>query len=379
MKNFLIVLSILFFVIESDAQQSPGKNHAKLHINCVSCHTCGLPTKDDPCWVACPREKMITVYLKPEQTDELVVIDQGSERYGPVYFSHKIHAQMSGMVGGCGNCHHYNTLEQILKCSSCHASSRQRENIGIPDLKAAYHRQCMDCHREWSHETGCTTCHAPINNLKVSEKTVLEKQLKGKDHPPVTEPTKIVYETDFEPGKLVTFYHDDHVNNFKIKCNKCHAQESCTRCHDVNNVSSDKLLLVKEKKSLEEHHKKCFTCHKENDCTKCHLDRPLEPFNHKQRTGWALNKPHSNLPCVSCHGSKQPYQILDNQCTSCHKGWKKETFKHSVTGLRLDEIHSELVCVDCHVGNDYSVKPDCKSCHENFAYPKQKPGKLVSK
>ena len=39
--------------------------------------------------VVCPREKMVTVYQKPEQTPELIVIDQLSDRYGPVYFSHK--------------------------------------------------------------------------------------------------------------------------------------------------------------------------------------------------------------------------------------------------------------------------------------------------
>ncbi|MDI6766144.1 MAG: cytochrome c3 family protein [Bacteroidota bacterium] len=379
MKKILAILLVLIFMGEINAQQSPGKDHSELNINCKTCHTCDVPTKDEPCLVVCPREKIATIYQKPEQTPELIVIDQLKDRYNPVYFSHKIHAQMSIMSGGCENCHHYNTSGPILKCNNCHQSSRQREDISIPDLKGAYHRQCMDCHREWSHETGCNTCHSPINDLKESEKNDFKKQLKGKDHPPVTEPTKIVYETNFEGGKLVTFYYDDHINNFKLKCNQCHARESCTRCHDVNHISSDKLILVKEKKSLEEHHKKCFNCHKENDCAKCHLDKQLEPFNHKQRTGWALNKPHSYLSCVSCHGSKQPYKKLDNQCVSCHKGWKKENFKHSVTGLRLDKIHSELSCEDCHTGKDYSVKPGCNGCHENYVYPNQKPGRLVGK
>jgi hypothetical protein len=379
MKKILTVIFVLFFTVGTYAQQSPGKNHAKLHINCVTCHTCGIPTKDEPCWVACPREKMITVYLKAEQTDELVIIDQANERYGPVYFSHRIHAQMSVMLGGCGNCHHHNTLEQILKCSKCHEPSRQRENISILDLKGAYHRQCMECHREWSHETGCKSCHIPINEVKGSHKEESKKQLAGKVHPPVTEPTKIVYETNYEKGKFVTYYHDDHIKNFQLNCIDCHAQESCTRCHDVNNPTSAKLKLVKEKKSLEEHHKKCFSCHGKDDCAKCHLDKQIEPFNHEKKTGWALNKHHINLSCVSCHGSKQPYKKLNKQCLSCHKNWNKEKFNHSVTGLQLDEIHSELGCEDCHAGNDYSVKPGCNSCHENFVYPKQKPGKLVGK
>jgi hypothetical protein len=379
MKKILIVLFALLFTIRTNSQQSPGKNHSKLHINCITCHTCGIPTKDEPCWVACPREKMITVYLKAEQTDELITIDQGSERFGPVYFSHKIHAQMSVMLGGCGNCHHHNTLEQILKCSSCHESSRQRENISIPDLKGAYHRQCVECHREWSHETGCNSCHIPINEVKGSHKEESKKQLAGKVHPPVTEPTKIIYETNYEKGKFVTYYHDDHIKNFKLKCINCHAQESCTKCHDVNNAASDKLKLIKEKKSLDEHHKKCISCHEKDECTKCHMDKQQEPFNHEKIAGWALNKHHIKLSCIECHGPKQPYKKLGNQCINCHKDWKKENFKHSITGLRLTEPHLELSCEDCHTGNDYSVKPVCNSCHEDFAYPKQKPGKLVGK
>lgn len=379
MKNILVLLLLLSLAAELHSQQSPGKNHSKLHINCVSCHTCGIPTKDDPCWVACPRENMITVYLKAEQTDELITIDQGSERYGPVYFSHKIHAQMSVMLGGCGNCHHHNTLDRILKCSSCHEASRQRENISIPDLKGAYHRQCMECHREWSHETGCTRCHAPIKDVKKSHLEESKKQYAGKLHPPITEPNEIVYETSYEKGKYVTYFHEDHVKNFKIKCISCHAQESCTKCHDVKNETHEKLMLVKEKKSLDEHHRKCISCHKQDACSSCHLDKPQESFNHEKRTGWELNKHHLKISCSDCHGEERPFKSLDSRCESCHDNFKKGSFRHSRTGLKLTEPHTDLNCEDCHTGNNFAAKPGCGGCHEDFIYPKKKPGELVSR
>ena len=380
MKKILSFLLIFFCTDGTYAQQSPGKDHSKLQIRCQTCHTCGIPTKDEPCWVACPRENMITIYLKPEQTDELIIIDHISDRYGPVYFSHKLHAQMSVMYGGCENCHHHNTLEQVLKCNSCHETSRQREDVSVPDLKGAYHRQCVDCHREWSHETGCTVCHTLKKNLDETKHDNIRKRYAGKNHPPILEPTDINYQTNFDKGKLVTFYHDDHTQKFGLRCTNCHKQESCTSCHDVNKAVSDKSRTVSHNKTFEEHHKRCMSCHgKEEKCNICHSNTKLEPFNHAVKTGWVLNENHVKLSCAKCHGAKLPYKKVDKKCQSCHQGWNNKTFRHSVTGLQLTETHAGLSCEDCHAGNDYSVKPGCNGCHENFVYPKQKPGTLVSK
>jgi hypothetical protein len=380
MKKILTTLLVLFCAVGAYAQQSPGKDHSKLQIRCQTCHNCGIPTKDEPCWVACPRENMITIYLKPEQTDELIIIDHISDRYGPVYFSHKLHAQMSVMYGGCENCHHHNTLEQVLKCNSCHEPSRQREDVSIPDLKGAYHRQCVDCHREWSHETGCNVCHTLKKNLDETKHDHIRKRYAGKNHPPILEPTDINYQTNSDKGKIVTFYHDDHTQKFGLKCSNCHKQEGCTSCHDVNKVISDKSRTVSDNKTFEEHHKRCMSCHtKDEQCSSCHSNTRLESFNHTVKTGWVLNEYHVKLSCVRCHGSKLPYKKVDNNCSSCHQGWNKQTFKHSVTGLQLNETHLDLGCEDCHLDRNFAVKPNCKNCHEDYSFPKQKPGKLIGK
>jgi len=379
MKKIILIFFVLIVAVTINAQQSPGKDHSKLNISCKTCHTCDVPTKSEPCLVICPRDKIATVYQKPEQTPELIVIDQISEKYTPVYFSHKLHAQMSVMSGGCENCHHHNTSGPILKCNSCHETSRKREDVSLPDLKGAFHRQCMDCHREWSHETGCNSCHALKKDLKNGNQESLQKKYSGKDHPVVLEPTNISYQTNSEKGKLVTFYHDDHTKKFGLTCTTCHKQESCIKCHDVNKTENNKTKSVVNKKTFDEQHKNCISCHGEDNCESCHSNTKLEPFDHDKKTGWALNKHHIELTCVKCHGSKLPYKKLDSKCSSCHQGWNSENFKHSVTGLQLDEIHVELICEDCHIENNFSIKPSCSNCHDNYAYPKQKPGKMIGK
>jgi hypothetical protein len=378
MKKIYAILLIIILTVTINAQQSPGKDHAKLQINCKTCHICDVPTKSEPCLVLCPREKMVTVYQKPEQTSELIVLDQISDRYGPVYFSHRIHAQMSNMGGGCEGCHHFNTSGPILKCSNCHESKRNREDVSVPDLKGAYHRQCMDCHREWSHDTGCNSCHKLKKDLKDVKKDDVQKKYAGKKHPVVLEPTKLVYETKSAKGKFVTFFHDDHTKKFGLTCATCHKQESCIKCHDVNKISNDRPKTVTSKTTFEAQHKNCISCHsKADNCNNCHNQKVTDQFDHSKKTGWALNKFHINLTCSKCHGSSLPYKKLNNKCEGCHQTWNSENFKHTITGLQLNETHSEFGCEDCHLEKNFSVKPSCINCHDDYNYPKQKPGKLV--
>jgi Class III cytochrome C family/Cytochrome c3 len=378
MKKLLTFLLLIFLASGLLAQESPGPNHSTLTISCKTCHTCDVPTKNDPCLVACPRNNMTTVYQKPEQTPELIVINELSDRYGPVYFSHKLHAQMSVMSGGCINCHHHNTAGPILNCNSCHETSRKRTDVSVPDLRAAFHRQCMDCHRGWSHETGCNTCHALKKDIKAGNKQNLSKLYGGKNHPVVLEPTKLVYETNSEKGKLVTFFHSDHTKRFGLECTNCHKQENCTKCHDVNKKVDSNFKQVTEKKSFEEQHKNCISCHKDDNCNNCHSETESKSFDHAKTTGWELNRFHINLTCNKCHGTEIPFKKLDNKCVSCHKDWNNETFKHSVTGLELNETHLELSCEDCHINGNFTAKPSCDNCHENDSFPKQKPGKLLN-
>ncbi|HEY6435046.1 MAG TPA: cytochrome c3 family protein, partial [Ignavibacteriaceae bacterium] len=376
MKNLIVFFSIIIFTITINAQQGQTKDHSKLNINCKTCHTCDVPTKSEPCLVMCPREKIATVYQKPEQTPALIVIDQLSNRYSSVNFSHRIHAQMSEMGGGCKGCHHYNTSGPILKCSNCHDVSRKRENVSVPDLNGAYHRQCIDCHREWSGTTDCNSCHLPKKEMNSDETVNLQKKYSNKNHPAVLEPKKIVYRTNSDKGNIVTFYHNEHTGIFGIECKSCHKDESCSKCH------SPEPKQKVEKISVEMKHKTCSGCHdtkSKNECESCHSTKEMAPFTHLTATGFNLKSYHSKLSCVSCHKTKTVFSGLNSSCQSCHDAWNSSNFNHKVTGLALDETHSEFDCTDCHENEDFSKKPYCEGCHDELTYPDSKPGNLIKK
>lgn len=378
-----IIFLILIALLSSNltAQNKFSKEHSKQLIDCKSCHECDLPTKQNPCLLDCPRMELITVHQKAEDSPEAIIIDELVSQYNPVVFSHRIHAQMSEMSGGCAGCHHFNTSGPIQNCQSCHEVNRKREDISKPDLKGAYHRQCMDCHREWSGSTDCVYCHTLKSNNKSGDETKKVKQISGKKHPEILEPGKLVYKTSSDKGSIVTFFHDDHTKSFGLDCVSCHKNDNCVSCHAVDKKTDKKKVDSKSalKKTFEEQHKNCISCHEQDDCKTCHADKEKTQFNHAVSTGWALNKYHDQLSCQKCHGTSNKFSKLDNKCESCHKSFVSGTFDHKVTGLALDETHSSFECSDCHTENNFAKKPDCSNCHEpEYTFPQKKPGKVVN-
>lgn len=352
------------------------KDHSKMSIDCKTCHYCEYPTKTSPCLLNCPRTDMISVHHTADEGPEVVELNMIDGMYGEVVFSHKLHAGMSEMSGGCTSCHHYNTTGPVLKCITCHEPKRIREDLSKPDLEAAYHRQCLSCHRQWSRETKCQACH--INQNSPDKAKAIER-IKGIKHPPVHEPQKIVYETNYDKGKIVTFHHDEHTKMFKVGCVNCHQDENCTKCHDVNlkNLRSDAMDVRHKKvhKSFEEHHKSCNQCHKKDDCSKCHRSSEMTKFNHLASTGFDLGRRHSKLQCSACHKKGNDFAGLSRNCSSCHNDIAKNTYNHEKVGLIFDDTHSSLECTDCHVKNNFMASPVCADCHDDKTFPKHLPGK----
>ncbi len=93
------------------------------------------------------------------EVPETVVLDKLVEVYEEVAFSHAEHAEM--VDEGCTTCHHKATPGVYQKCGACHGKGLfEAEKLNMINLKAAYHRQCIECHVEWeSGPTGCTECH----------------------------------------------------------------------------------------------------------------------------------------------------------------------------------------------------------------------------
>ncbi len=380
MNNHLFFLIIL--VLYNQVFYSQEKDHSQLKLNCRSCHSCQVPTKDDPCLHECPRYSMIREDPAPNSGPNIVVLDAIKDQYLPVIFPHNLHAQMSEMTGGCLACHHHNTLGPIISCVECHSKTRQREDIRVPDLKGALHQKCLSCHRQWSRKTECVSCHAKKDDKESWTITEVSSEFEMKSHPNVKQPNKIVYETIYSINKLVTFFHNDHTKQFALDCVSCHKNENCIRCHDskktlnVKNGYYDHPLKVDISEELR--HSRCFDCHENNKCSFCHKNKITEPFNHLSRTGWALSNYHKNLSCSKCHESKIDYTGLNNECLSCHSVWNSGNFNHGITDLMLDENHVDNDCIDCHKESIFAENIRCDDCHDEITYPDRIPGKLIN-
>ncbi|MEW6511829.1 MAG: NrfD/PsrC family molybdoenzyme membrane anchor subunit [Bacteroidota bacterium] len=364
------------------AQPAPGQSREKsAHgldgVTCSTCHTCDVPTKENPCVRECPRLRLVTVHHSPAEGPDVLtmpVSEKSSSLFLPVKFSHRWHAEMAEMSGGCVMCHHYNPPGGILACSDCHSAERKRTNLGRPDLRGAYHQQCMDCHRKWGHETGCTSCHELRNAPVQSTHGAAVREYESRRHPPLKTPERIVYETELPVGPKVTFHHKEHVDLYGYECADCHSSESCVRCHDRQTSG------VGGEKSSGKGHDLCSSCHDTvSRCETCHGTAVKSGFDHQKRTGWALGRLHAALPCSRCHVKKGSFAGLTASCQSCHGEWRPDTFNHAVTGLRLDTTHRELECALCHGDGPISWTTSCGNCHEGFQYPDTSPGKPVSR
>lgn len=368
-------------IVEHVVPESKSYQNTMMPVNCKTCHACDYPTKNDPCLAACPRKTLITVYHSPSEGPSVVNMNDVPGDYGAVTFSHKIHAQMSEFSIGCEGCHHYNTTGPVVKCITCHSATRKREDISTPDLEAAYHRQCLNCHRQWNRSTDCQECHVPKG--EDFEKVKAEKIAKyqGYEHPPLKEPKKIIYKTKQEGGQFVTFYHNEHTNTYGISCKSCHKNDNCITCHDVKNAqyNGDVVKQKKTHKTFEQHHYPCFSCHKNDVCKKCHIDKPMEEFNHFAKTGFNLAPNHSKLKCTNCHTKLGDFKGLNKNCTSCHNNFSEGKFDHKKTGVQLNELHIDLSCSDCHKNRNFAVPPNCDDCHEGFKYPAKVPGIILKK
>ena len=369
--NYLLAF-ILILSINSNAQSKNLTSHAEKALNCSNCHSCEIPTKENPCLKACPRETMVTVRQKPEDGPQVITINKLSgneDLYKEVIFTHRLHSEMSEMSGGCVSCHHYNPPGKIISCNNCHNPDRKRTDINRPDLKAAYHRQCMDCHREWSGNVDCVTCHQ-LNKSNLSNEELVKKA-KEKVHPKVETPNKIKFQTPDATASSVTFFHKEHIELFNIECQTCHANEGCVKCHDMRPEA------MKKPRTVDIQHQLCSDCHNTDDnCESCHTDKEKKGFNHLISTGFNLSQYHSKISCNRCHVKEGKFTGLKKECSNCHGEWTWDNFDHKVTKIILDEIHGEFECENCHSEKDYS-KPTCVNCHDDITYPEFIPGKRV--
>lgn len=375
----IALIGLLALVSASLPAQARGTPRAgATAMDCRACHTAVTPSKADPALAACPRLK-VTGYHPVGEAPETIRLGSAQGTYGPVSFAHREHAHMAETGKGCSGCHHYDQARPIQKCKNCHAVSRRREDLSKPDLKAALHRQCLNCHLDWNPSGACSTCHAPKGaagaGIAVTASASRRKSV-------VTAPQRIVYETGAKEGKSVTFFHADHTQRFALACAACHQQQACRACHDSKRAGSgNAVLTVKTAAGLtdDQAHARCTACHARDACATCHkgMPTPAIGFDHGRRTGFALNRFHAPLTCRQCHTTAGAYARVAADCESCHKGWQAK-FDHARTGLALDDQHAGTDCTGCHEDKTFRAPPTCTSCHTDKTWPANKPGKKVA-
>ncbi|HUV31554.1 MAG TPA: cytochrome c3 family protein [Acidobacteriota bacterium] len=363
---------VLSFVLPLVALAADTEDTVQPTLDCLQCHTCERPTPSDMCLQPCPSLTMaqnVVPHSLSEAPDSMLLGDI-ADVFKPVHFNHKLHAEMAEMGGDCATCHHYSPAGEIPPCRDCHGGEGNPTNLRQPGLKGAYHRQCLSCHREWSHETRCVLCHLPEAGREMAA-VADPTDIIGIPHPVITEPETKIYRTPYNEGPVVTFHHAEHIHLFGLNCANCHQKENCGFCHDLQKPAT----LAK---SMEEVHAICNDCHVNDACGKCHDTKEKPVFSHAS-TGWPLNRYHRTLDCRACHPTGRQIGRLNSNCGACHAGWNQENFAHAVTGLQLDEIHVELDCTDCHADRKFDQTPDCSACHDDGrTHEDAPPGELLS-
>ena len=367
--------------------RAPARSAADAAVpDCRTCHTAVTPTRNAPALAACPRLK-VKGYHPIDEAPPAITLGKAGAAYGQVNFAHRAHAHMAETGKGCSGCHHYDQARPIQKCKNCHAVSRAREDLSKPDLKAAMHRQCLDCHLDWNPTGACSTCHATKGAASASAGAgasagAAVKAAASAKKTTVAAPQRIVYQTAAREGKSVTFFHADHTQRFALACAACHQQQACRACHDSKRAGAkNAVLTVKTATGIteEQAHARCATCHARDACATCHkgMPTPTIGFDHGRRTGFALNRFHAPLTCRQCHTASGAYAALNADCESCHKGWQAK-FDHARTGLALDDQHAGTDCVGCHEDKTFRAPPTCPSSHTDQTWPANKPGKKIA-
>ena len=88
---------------------------------------------------------------------DTVVIDDVSHWFMPVEFDHAGHVDMAE---ACTTCHHDQEPGDETACGDCHLAEYDPAAPDVPDLKMAFHRNCLGCHDENGATLACVDCHA---------------------------------------------------------------------------------------------------------------------------------------------------------------------------------------------------------------------------
>lgn len=195
----------------------------------------------------------------------------------------------TGVIKAKVRVRHSDFLNEYRKCNLCHAGVAH-------EIKGFFYHKtsmlfCLECHDDSQASSDCSVCHAG------RKKELLSKNLQiyGKFHP--------------------NNYLNIHGAEKSDKCQICHEENFCGRCHVfVKNLSIDlphpeSWIYTHWKKTDRNNVRACYACHEKKKCDDCHgLEMPhVENFlvyHAKTAKNYGVDK------CLKCHDNRS--------CETCH-------------------------------------------------------------
>ena len=267
-RTLAMILALLLVISLSACKRVEGKAEAaKIVVKEVAkeCPPCPCEKKDQA--ESGEPQAPLTDKDGPEQS----ILYHLTDMYSPVKFAHRTHAQYAQ---GCTDCHHHHSgVERTPACRECHGLASST-TLSKPGLKGAYHRQCMNCHRQMSGPLMCEACHA-----KRTDKSETVQKIAAENAP-----EKVTLGHISHLYKPVTFDHRLH-SALTDSCIHCHHQQGevemtppCRECHNTVSTTDGAMKLGLK----DAYHEQCRNCHRGKGegplgCTDCHAKKSTSP------------------------------------------------------------------------------------------------------
>ncbi len=256
----------------------------------------------------------------------------------------------------CTKCHELGAGVTNFLCLDCHQHRPLRDAIKAgKGLHARFKDQCRTCH----------TDH------------------KGREHL-IVDWSGVGGRRDFDHEKTGFSLVGVHG---ELTCTACHKKKlksgvtsyasvaiTCDGCHKNPHQFTSADLR-----------KNCESCHGKGGKTKKLEPKDL-PFDHGERTKFALTGRHGKAECVDCHrNADMGVPDRPRVCASCHKSphgnafvakncekchgpevvFARANFDHGTTGFPLRSKHATKQCAKCHKATDKKPASECLSCHKD--------------
>jgi predicted CXXCH cytochrome family protein len=104
---------------------------------------------------------LVALCFAQKKAPETITLKMEGAKLAPVVFPHITHVEKAKIE--CVKCHHKEKdPAQPEPCAKCHPPKEAKE--GAVALKDAFHKQCIDCHKDMVAKgnkapTKCTECH----------------------------------------------------------------------------------------------------------------------------------------------------------------------------------------------------------------------------